>query len=401
MVITDHETGESFERLIEVNEPLQYKGVTLYQSSLDDGGSSVSLTGYPLSGPGNKTFHVSGTVGKQTELAIKGAAPQDVRLDLTELRVINVEDMSGDADPQPRVFRDHVASVTGSAASKKNEDLTNVGPSISYRLVGDDGQSYEYINYMLPITLDDSSVFLAGVRPSAAEPYRYIRIPADEDGSIDEFMDLRAALEDPTLVRQATARFAAENASAQLPEPTLAKAAQGALESFAAGGFDGIIQNASQQDRERILNFAVPMVQVSLAELRNLMRAKTGRDTLDNNGTGDEDTRWTQMALLAFANLPDYPAPVFLTLDNFEHVQASVFQATRSPGKLTVYLGSLFLVIGVFSMFYIRDRRVWVWIRPGEQGTDITAAMTSLRRNLDFTQEFDRFRKAFERQTSE
>jgi len=62
-----------------------------------------------------------------------------------------------------------------------------------------------------------------------------------------------------------------------------------------------------------------------------------------------------------------------------------------------VYLGSLFLVIGVFSMFYIRDRRIWVWLRPSEKGTDVLAAMTSLRRNLDFNQEFDRFKQAFTR----
>src|SRR5699024_8304437 len=95
--------------------------------------------------------------------------------------------------------------------------------------------------------------------------------------------------------------------------------------------------------------------------------------------------KWLQVAFLALATLPDYPAPVFLTLTDFDHVQASVFQATRSPGKLIVYLGSLFLVIGVFSMFYIRDRRVWVWIRPGADQVNITAAMTSLRRNLDFS----------------
>jgi len=402
VIITDHDTGDSFESLIEVNEPLHYKGVTLYQSSLDDGGSNVTLRGYPLSGPRNRPFQLEGTVGRQRELSLDGVQQRNLLVDFSELRVINVEDLSGDLAPQPRALADHVAAVTGSAASKKNENLTNVGPSISYRLVNDDGQSNEFINYMLPLELDGISVFLAGVRPSAAEPYRYIRIPADDDGTVREFMDLRAALADPELVRKAAHQFARFNASDELPEETLQKAAMGAMESFYRGGFDGIIQNAPEQDRERILGFAVPMVQVTLNELRALMREQTGREPLVHFGEGGEQAeRWVQSALLAFANLPNYPAPVFMSLDKFDHIQASVFQATRSPGKLTVYLGSLFLVIGVFSMFYIRDRRVWVWIRPGETGTDVTAAMTSQRRNLDFTQEFNRFKKAFARLTTE
>src|SRR5690606_26134160 len=49
--VSDPVTGESFNQTIEVNEPLRYKGVTVYQSSFDDGGSAVHLTGYPLVGP--------------------------------------------------------------------------------------------------------------------------------------------------------------------------------------------------------------------------------------------------------------------------------------------------------------------------------------------------------------
>src|SRR5699024_6824659 len=233
-------------------------------------------------------------------------------------------------------------------------------------------------------------------------PYHFIRIQADSERSDKEYMDPRADLAHPALVHQASHRFARLNASPEQSEETLQKAAQGAMESFYRGGFDGIIQNAPEEDRERILGFAVPMVQVTLNELRALMREQTGREPLVHFGEGGEQAeRWVQSALLAFANLPNYPAPVFMSLDKFDHIQASVFQATRSPGKLTVYLGSLFLVIGVFSMFYIRDRRVWVWIRPGETGTDVTAAMTSQRRNLDFTQEFNRFKKAFARLTTE
>ncbi|MNL89752.1 ResB-like family protein [compost metagenome] len=56
-----------------------------------------------------------------------------------------------------------------------------------------------------------------------------------------------------------------------------------------------------------------------------------------------------------------------------------------------VYLGCLFLVLGVFSMFYIRERRLWVWIKDG-QGADGGAhalmAMSTQRKTLDFDKEF-------------
>lgn len=397
VVVTDPETGESFEQTIEVNEPLHFKGVTVYQSSLDDGGSTVELTGYPLSGPSNKPFTVNGTVGKTSELLL-GGDQSTVTLDLTELRVINVENLAGDVEPQPKPLMEHVAAVTGSAVGANNEHMKNVGPSVHYRVIGADGQATEYTNYMLPLELDGTPVFLAGMRHSAAEPFRYVRFPVDEDRSVGEFMDLRAALETPYLVQRAATLFAEKNATEMLQQPMLQRAAQGALETFSRSGFNGIIEAVPETEQEKVLAFAVPMIQLTLGELRDLMRAETGRPPLQQvDPDGRESEEWLHLALLAFANLPDYPSPVFMTLSSFDHIQASVFQVTRSPGKAIVYLGSLFLVIGVFSMFYIRDRRVWVWLRPSEKGTDVLTAMTSLRRNLDFHQEFDRFKQAFTR----
>lgn len=397
--ITDPDTGKTFSQTIEVNEPLRFKGVTVYQSSFDDGGSTVELLGYPLRGPINKPFPVNATVGKTTELMVgNGTSTDSLLVDISGLRVINVENMKGDLDPQPKAFTEHVAAVTGSAAGAKNEHLKNVGPSVQYRIIGADGQAIEYTNYMLPVELDGSKVFLAGMRESPAVPYRYVRIPSDPDGTMTEFMNLRAALADEAMVNEAVGRFAAKNANEAFQEALLLKAAKGALDTFARAGFNGIIENVPELDREKVLGFAVPMIQVTLAELRNIMRERSGLPPVAVMGPAAlEADSWLQLSLLAFANLPDYPAPVFLSLKNFKHVQASVFQIARSPGKNTVYIGSLFLVIGVFSMFYIRDRRIWVWIRPRENGSDILAAMTSQRRTLDFNHEFERFKQAFTR----
>src|SRR5690606_42132167 len=43
IVIHDHETGEKKEARVEVNHPAFHRGVAIYQSSFDDGGSRVKL----------------------------------------------------------------------------------------------------------------------------------------------------------------------------------------------------------------------------------------------------------------------------------------------------------------------------------------------------------------------
>ena len=88
-----------------------------------------------------------------------------------------------------------------------------------------------------------------------------------------------------------------------------------------------------------------------------------------------------------------YPAPVMLQLADFKQVQASVFQVARAPGKTLVYLGAVLLIIGVFAMLYIRERRLWLWIRPDHSGTvHALMAMSTQRRSLDFDKEFEQMK---------
>lgn len=396
--ITDPDTNESFEQVIEVNEPLRFKGVTVYQSGFDDGGSTVKLEAFPLTGSYSKPFVLNGKIGEDTRFVLNDKQGEEYTVKFTELRIINVEDLSSGA-PQPKAMMEHVAAVTGSAGGSRNDNLKNVGPSVHYQLIGNDGQAREYANYMLPVVLDGSPVFLMGMRLSAKDGFRYLRIPVDEQGTMNEFMRLRAALKDPALVSEAALRFAKRNGETQA-NSLLHKAAENALHAFSNEGFNGLVSAVPDSERERILSLTVPMIQLSLIELRDILREQAGEPRLVYSGEeGVRAQEWTQLSVLALANLPDYPAPVMLALSSFDHVQASVFQVARSPGMYIVYTGSLFLVIGVFTMFYVRDRRIWVWIHKDEkQGcTAMLAAMTSQRRNLDFNREFDHFKQSFQR----
>ncbi|WP_420042405.1 cytochrome c biogenesis protein ResB [Bordetella genomosp. 9] len=403
--VRDPETGETFDKTIEVNEPLRYKGVTVYQSSFEDGGSAVTLRGYALRGTDVQPFELRGTVGKAAEPG-KEAPPQlrDLRVDVTALRPINVEDLSGGAPKAPRDFAQNVAAVAGSAAGKKNEHLRNVGPSVEYRLVDASGQAHEFRNYMLPVQLDGFPVFLAGVRNNAGENYRYLRLPADDENSVAEFMRVRALLADPQARLEAARRFAEKNAPQGSDRQPLQTAAERALQTFSEGGLQAVAaflqSNAPAAELERAADVVVRLIGATVGELRTMEREQAGLPPLPAEGEGAERAAmWSRVAVAALSDLLLYPAPVFFTLSDFKQVQASVFQVSRTPGKRVVYVGCLLLVLGVFSMFFIRDRRVWVWIAPGRDGAGsaVHAAMTSQRRTLDFHREFDRFKTALMR----
>jgi cytochrome c biogenesis protein len=87
---------------------------------------------------------------------------------------------------------------------------------------------------------------------------------------------------------------------------------------------------------------------------------------------------------------------VLLQLDSYTEIKASVFQLARAPGEKIVYLGSALLVAGIFSMFFVRERRLWLWIKDaGPDGhSRVLMAMSTARRTLDFEKEYAQTRAA-------
>jgi cytochrome c biogenesis protein len=90
-----------------------------------------------------------------------------------------------------------------------------------------------------------------------------------------------------------------------------------------------------------------------------------------------------------------YGTPFYLQLTDFEQRQASGLQLTRSPGKNLVYAGSLLLVLGIFCMMYLRERRIWLLVKPHSQR--VLFAMSANRKNRDFESEFSRCRENLQR----
>ena len=105
-----------------------------------------------------------------------------------------------------------------------------------------------------------------------------------------------------------------------------------------------------------------------------------------------------KFAVLALGDVPFYPAPMTFQLQDFKHVQASVFQVARAPGKKVVYLGCALLILGIFAMLYIRERRLWVWLAPteaqdGDEQAKATMALSTNRKTMDGDREFEKLRE--------
>jgi cytochrome c biogenesis protein len=130
-----------------------------------------------------------------------------------------------------------------------------------------------------------------------------------------------------------------------------------------------------------------------LFELAQLTREQAGLKPLESN---DQTLAFMSQAVLALSDVQHYPAPMVLQLEDFTHVQASVFQVARAPGKSVVYLGCALLILGVFAMLYIRERRVWVWLAPrensGADASTATMAMSSNRKTMDGDREFEQLK---------
>jgi cytochrome c biogenesis protein len=230
---------------------------------------------------------------------------------------------------------------------------------------------------------------------------------------MDTWLNMRTALFNPAMRAQAAQRFAAKGAPIDKPEmqQQLATSAQRLLDIFAGMQFDKDTPNEAglvglgvfiekvvpAADRDRAAETMMQMLNGGMAELLALTQEGMKQPATDLNT--DKGREFLTQVVLAQSDAMAYPVAAVFALDGFDQRQASVFQVTRTPGRNVVYLGCVLLIIGVFAMLYVRERRVWVWLQAGEadgapNGTTMKLALSSTRQTLDVDAEFDRLREA-------
>jgi cytochrome c biogenesis protein len=214
------------------------------------------------------------------------------------------------------------------------------------------------------------------------------------------------AMADPAVREKLVQRYVARAVDASRPDlvkPLTASTAR-VLELFAGtqvgpdgqpnGGLQAVADfmdaSVPAAEREKAGDVLIRILNGVLFELAQLTRDQAGLKPLESN---DQTLAFMSQAVLALSDIQHYPAPMVLQLEDFTHVQASVFQVARAPGKSVVYLGCAMLILGVFSMLYIRERRVWVWLAPRESSggdtSTATMAMSSNRKTMEGDREFE------------
>lgn len=475
--VINHATGDRQEARVEVNKPFIYHGLSIYQSSFEDGGSELSFSVFPMQGRQTQAYPLESVVGESTKLVkpqqsntnqsfIKQKAiaersmaegnkieentveentteghnkiaadekrekrensnhiktannVSDTTLELIDFRAINVENMteSNNQNNTIGVAKSSLAQIfdqrlgTGAKTSAP-QNLRNVGPSFRYRLRSALGVIKEYHQYMMPVLIDNEYFFLAGTRSNSQEAFRYLRIPADDQLSISQWIKLRAALLDSNMRQQAALAFSQQALNNGSPELKyqLQKSAEQILSVYAGeekigkAGFAALIDFIeetvhNEDEKQEALRLMTQVLQSSMWELFQIVYRSEHQAPLAIN---EKNVQFLQYAITAISDNFYYDSPVFLQLDHFKQKQASVFQIAKTPGKWIVYIGSIMLVVGLFMMFYIRECRIWLWLEPNNQSDQteefkssymplvITLGMTQSRQNFDVDKEFE------------
>lgn len=414
VIIRDPQLAQPLKATIKVNEPLIHRGYAIYQSSFEDGGSKLKLQAHLMNGNQMRDFMIDGEVGSASQLSRPGSKEAEYTIEWTGFRPFNVENMGGNdvraVDGSKNFSERMLAGIearTGSAArDPATKNLKNVGPSIQFKLRDKTGQAREYHSYMQAVTIDGQAFYLAGMRENPNDPFSYLRIPVDDAHGVGEWMRLRAALQDPSL-RQAAAQRYAQRAFPDESRPDAAsvrtqlqESAQKGLAIFAGdgqpngvGGMAAVaqfLQKLPPEQQGKAAEVFMKMFNGCMWDLWQLARARAQLPEV----TADEvHGRFLQNAINALSDNFFYNAPVYLQLQDFTEVKASVLQVTHAPGKNVVYLGFLLLVLGVFAMLYIRERRLWLWAKPGAGGVQLLLALSTQRKTFDFVQEFERIKQ--------
>lgn len=370
LVITDPDLKEPLTKTISVNHPLIYKGVAIYQSDFQDGGTKLNFKVWDLSSKSNLAQTLDGAIFQK---GLLGEGADALKVEYNDFRKFNIINLSPDGKGKPH----------------------NVGPNITYKLRDAQGQAREYVNYMQPMQIDGKHYFISGMRETVQQDFQYLRIPVDSDFGLNGFMHFRATMLDeaqyPEIARRLAQNAIATDKNAAVKTQFEDSVVQLML-TFAEGGYNRVAQviekSVPESEREIAAKTYIRMINLAAFEAYNLSLAADKKPLLVNNV---ETQTLIQDSLNAFSDMFFYGTPYYLQLNQFEHKEASGLQLTKSPGQKWVYLGSALLVLGIFAMMYIRERRIWLLLKPASQ--QVLFSMSSNRKNLDFEQEFNLYRE--------
>ncbi|HZV98470.1 MAG TPA: cytochrome c biogenesis protein ResB, partial [Methylophilaceae bacterium] len=313
LLIIDPELKKPLAQTISVNHPLTYKGITIYQSDFQDGGSRLDFKVWGLFSDKTQPIPLKGTIFDKSTL---GEGADALKVEFNDFRLFNILNLSADGKGKPH----------------------NVGPNVTFKVRDAQGQAREYVNYMQPLLLSGRPYFVSGMRATQQEDFHYLRIPADEDFTLQGFMNLRAVMFDQNthqeIARRLSVNALSDRASSEDLRAKFESSVIQLLHSFSAGGYTRIAEliekSVPQAEREKAAQTYLKIVGSAAYEAYNLSRERAGQAP----AALDEGTQqFLQESLNTMSDLFFYGTPFYMQLTQFEHREASGLQLTRSPGK--------------------------------------------------------------------
>lgn len=350
LILTDPELDEPIKQTIAVNYPLFYKNYAIYQSSFGDGGSELKVKVYPLLSPTVNPVSFDSAVEDIETLNTPVGA---FKIEFNDFKLFNVVPTSEEEQ-----------ALTG-------KKVHNNGPTMIFKVRNDQGVAWEYENYMAPNKQDDRWFFMSGMRKSVAEPYRYVFIPADAKRTKERFFKFLALINNKAEMRRIfqqsfpkTADMTEKNYNLQM------RLLEQLVSLFRQQGFNGISnfveKSVPEEERERVSEYYFSQSSLALQTLYlHLLAAEAPAD--QSSELTAEEKQWFEDAITAVSAFTGYGPPMFVELNSFKHIESTGLQITKSPGKDIVYFGSTLLIIGVFFLFYVRQKRVWLAYTPADQ----------------------------------
>jgi cytochrome c biogenesis protein len=250
---------------------------------------------------------------------------------------------------------------------------------------------------MYPSERDGRQFYLSGMRSVASEPFAFLYIPVDRQGGLESFMAFLQRLHNKELIQQVALEMKADTL-ATLPADSgsaLADTLQSSLEllidMFVRGGYQEVRQFVEQTLPETERETLAPAY---LALLREMLARVYFADKDPNVPVDEVELFFLQDAIDAIGTLPAYGSPIYLGVSDYNHIESTGLQIAHAPGKPVVYLGCALLIAGVFLLFYVPQRRIWLWLAPQNNQTDVLLAGMSNRNPRDFDAYFEQIHLA-------
>lgn len=387
LIIHDDKLEKPLQQTISVNYPLIYRGYALYQASFGDGGSNLSLRAWPFNQATIQPLEVNVSVKEKQALNTKAG---QYTIEVDDFKLFNI------------------FPNTDEEKAAMGKRFKNFGPSFTFKMRDAAGVANEYHNYMLPVDQDERRFILSGMRSSVAEPFRYLHIPVDKNDSIDRFMAFHALLNDKDktkIIAQNSVQAAmseANKTNKNLQDDVVTSMLK-LLTLFNQGGYIAIDDDIKKKvPKERQVKVAEAYVKILQNLLQTSFIALLQREGIDTSqGVSKVDSLFFEDAVSAFAGIGAYGSPVYLQLAEFKQRESSGIQITRHPGQNIFYLGCLMLIVGIFMMFYISYQRVWLILKPEDEGLKMIFAGSGNRNQRDFAEAFDVLASKVKKITSE